>query len=311
MRKRALFLILSALIGVWLLWSLWQAGVTAAQPKIALVRLSGAISESFSDGGLFSTPSGITPAQVERWLKQAERDPSVKALVFRIDSPGGTVAASQAIAESIKSFKAKTGKPIVVSMGDVAASGGYYISVYADKIIAQPGTLTGSIGVILTLFAIDQLLQNLGIKPEVFKSGRYKDIGYGLRPLNDEERVLLQKNLDELHEQFIQAVAEGRKLEIEKARELATGQPYSGTEALQLGLIDQLGGLEDALSVARSLANAPDATVTEYRPPTPGLLELLFGQTNAARAIIPSAELKPEVLYLLKLLEGWYAVPRY
>ncbi len=311
MRKRIIFLTLLALVGVWLLWSLWQAGVAAAQPKLALVRLSGPISESLDGGGLFGASSGITPAQVERWLQRAERDPSVKAIVLRVDSPGGTVAASQAIAHSIKKFKAKTGKPIVISMGDVAASGGYYISVYADKIIAQPGTLTGSIGVILTLFAIDQLLQNLGIKPEVFKSGRYKDIGYGLRPLSDEERALLQKHLDELHEQFINTVAEGRKLELAKVRELATGQPYSGAQAIQLGLVDQLGGLEEAVKVASDLAGIPDLPVVEYRPPTPGLLELLFGQTSTSHAIIPYTELKPEVLYLLRALEGWYAVPRY
>lgn len=309
MRKRTIILILLILGALWLLWSLWQAGVAAAQPKIALVRLSGAISESLSDGGLFGASGGITPAQIERWLQQAERDPSVKALIFRIDSPGGTVAASQAIANSMKNFKAKTGKPVVISMGDVAASGGYYISVYADRIIAQPGTLTGSIGVILTLFDVNQLLQNLGIKPEVFKSGKYKDMGYELRPLSDEERALLQKHLDELHEQFIQTVAEGRKLERERVRELATGQPYSGTEALRLGLVDQVGGLEDALSVARDLAQAPDAIVIEYRPPTPGLLDLLFGRGSGHTTL--SGEIKPEVRHLVKLLEGWYAVPRY
>lgn len=309
MRKRTLLVILIVLLGVWLVWTLWQTGLTAAQPKIALVRLSGPISESL-DTGLFGG-SGITPAQVEGFLKRAERDPSVKALILRVDSPGGTVAASQAISESIKRFKEKTKKPVVISMGDVAASGGYYISLFADKILAHPGTTTGSIGVIALLFSIEELLKNLGIQPEIFKSGKYKDVFRGLRPLSDEERALLQQYVDEFYEQFVNAVAEGRKLPVERVRELATGQVYSGAQALQLGLIDQLGGLEDALSVARSLANAPDATVIEYRPRTPGLLELLFGQTSPSRAIISGAELKPEVLYLLRALEGWHAVPRY
>ncbi|MCS6937173.1 MAG: signal peptide peptidase SppA [Candidatus Bipolaricaulota bacterium] len=307
MNKRVLLVILVVLLGIWVVWTLWRSGVEAAQPKVALVRLSGPISESL-DTGLFGG-GGITPAQVENFLKRAERDPSVKALILRIDSPGGTVAASQAIAESIKRFKEKTKKPVVVSMGDVAASGGYYISLYADKIIAHPGTTTGSIGVIALLFSIEELLKNLGIQPEIFKSGKYKDVFRGLRPLSDEERALLQSYVDEFYEQFVNAVAEGRKLPVERVRELATGQVYSGAQALQLGLIDQLGGLEEALSVARSLTNAPDATMIEYRPPTPGLLDLLFGRGGATTTVM--GELKPEVLYLLRVLEGWHAVPRY
>jgi protease-4 len=307
MRGRRILWVILILVGIYVIWVAAQQLAWGMRPKVALVRLSGPISESV-DTGLFGG-GGITPAQVEDFLKRAERDSSVKALVLRIDSPGGTVAASQAIAEKIKKFKEKTKKPVIVSMGDVAASGGYYISLYADKIIAHPGTTTGSIGVIALLFSIEELLENLGIKPEIFKAGKYKDLFRGLRPLSDEERALLQQYVDGFYEQFVQAVAEGRKLPVERVRELATGQPYTGAQAVQLGLIDQLGSLEDALQVARDLAGVPDAEVIEYRPAAPGLLELLFGRGSATN--ISVGELRPEVVYLLRALEGWYAVPRY
>lgn len=304
--RRVLWVIL-VLVGIYVIWVTAQQIAVGMRPKVALARLSGPISESLDTGLLGG--GGITPAQVEGLLKRAERDSSVKALVLRIDSPGGTVAASQAIAESIRKFKEKTKKPVVVSMGDVAASGGYYISLFADKIIAHPGTTTGSIGVIALLFSIEDLLQNLGIQPEIFKSGKYKDIFRGLRPLSEEERALLQSYVDEFYEQFVKAVAEGRKLPVERVRELATGQPYTGAQALQLGLIDQLGSLEDALQIARDLAGVPEADVIEYRPPALGLLDLLFGRGGATNRVL--SELKPELLYLLRALEGWHAVPRY
>ncbi len=307
MRGRRILWVILILFGIYVIWVAAQQISVSMRPKVAVVRLSGPISESLATGLLGG--GGITPAQVEGFLKRAERDSSVKALVLRIDSPGGTVAASQAIAENIKKFKEKTKKPVIVSMGDVAASGGYYISLHADKIIAHAGTTTGSIGVIALLLSVEELLKNLGIQPEIFKSGKYKDLFRGLRPLTDEERTLLQQYVDEFYEQFVNAVAEGRKLPAEKVRELATGQPYTGSQALQLGLIDQLGSLYDAIQIARDLAGVPEAEVIEYRPPAPGLLDLLFGRGGATNTVL--SELKPELVYLLQALEGWHAVPRY
>lgn len=304
---RTIFFIIIALVVVWVIYAVAQQITWEMKPKIALVRLSGPISEVL-ESGAFGSAIGITPAQVASWLKKAENDSSVKAVVLRVNSPGGTVAASQEIAAQIKKFKEKTKKPLIISMGDVAASGGYYISVYADKIVAQPGTTTGSIGVISLFFSIEELLQNWGIKPEIFKSGKYKDLFRGLRPLTDEERALMQQYIDEFYEQFINAVAEGRKLPPERVRELATGQVYSGAQALQLELVDELGDLERAQELARELAQAPDAITVEYRPPTPGLLEVLFGRRSETIII---SEMKPEVLYVLRALEGWHAVPRY
>ncbi len=308
MRGRRLLLIIAILIALYVIYVAAQQIAWGMRPKIALMRLSGSISEVF-ESGPFGSALGITPAQVARWLKRAADDPSVKAIVLRVNSPGGTVAASQEIATQIRQFKEQAKKPVVVSMGDVAASGGYYISVYADKIVAQPGTTTGSIGVISLFFSIEELLKNLGIKPEVFKAGKYKDLFRGLRPLSDEERALMQQYVDEFYEQFIRAVSEGRQLPLERVRELATGQVYSGAQALQLGLIDQLGDLDKAVEIARELAQAPDAITVEYRPPTPGLLDLLFGRGDAIHTAL--REIKPEVLYLLWVLEGWHAVPRY
>lgn len=305
--QRVIFFIIVALVVIYAIYAAAQQIAWGMRPKVALVRLSGPISEVL-ESGAFGSAIGITPSQVAGWLKKASDDPSVKAIVLRVNSPGGTVAASQEIAAQIKQFREKTQKPIVISMGDVAASGGYYISVYADKIVAHPGTTTGSIGVISLFFSIEELLQNLGIKPEIFKSGRYKDLFRGLRPLADEERALMQQYIDEFYEQFINAVAEGRKLPPDRVRELATGQVYTGTQAFQLGLIDELGDLERAQEIARDLAQAPDAITVEYRPPAPGLLELLFGRASETTIM---TEMRPDIFYVLRVLEGWHAVPRY
>lgn len=281
--------------------------VFVPENKVAVIRLSGPISEQAASGFLADT-GAITPRSVERFLKKAERDPAVKAVVLRIDSPGGTVAASQEIGRMIKDLK----KPLVISMGDLATSGGYYISAYADGIVAQPGTVTGSIGVIGAFFNIEGLLEKLGVKAEVFKAGKHKDMLTGLRPLSDEERALMRSWSDELHRQFIEAVAEGRKLDIEKVRELATGEVFSGVQAVQLGLVDRLGGLQEAVDWAAELAGVEKPEIEEYRRPQPSLLQLLLGGSLGLRlGLLKGCIEAPELCLLLRALEGWQVVPRY
>jgi protease IV len=204
--------------------------------RIALVRVEGPILDS---------------KDVIDELKSHVKDPSIKAIVLRIDSPGGAVAPSQEIYEEIR--KAVTKKKIVVSMGSVAASGGYYIASPATRIVANPGTLTGSIGVIMEIPNVEGLMNKIGVKTEVIKSGRHKDIASVFRGIKKEEREILQGVLDNVHEQFIKAVAEGRKMLIEDVKRIADGRVFTGEQALKAGLVDEIGNLEDAIKAAAKL----------------------------------------------------------
>lgn len=184
-------------------------------------------------------------------LEEARLDPEIKAVLLRIDSPGGAVAASQEILEEVKKVDAE--KPVVVSMGDVAASGGYYIACGARKIFANSGTITGSIGVRMEHLNIKELLNWAKISHETLKSGEFKDIGNPDRPMTKEERALLQSVLGNLHDQFKTAVAEARHLTKEKVDKLADGRIYSGEQAKELGLVDELGGLSVAMKATAEL----------------------------------------------------------
>lgn len=192
--------------------------------------------------------------EVVKKLNKIRKDPNIKGVVLRINSPGGSVAACQEIYEEIKKVK-ESGKKVVVSMGDVAASGGYYIACPADKIFANPGTITGSIGVIAQMGNIEGLFTKIGVKSEVIKSGKYKDIGSVTREMTEEERQILQNLIDNAYDQFTKAVSQGRKTSIEKVREWATGSIFSGEQALKMGMIDELGNLQDAIKLAGKLSN--------------------------------------------------------
>jgi protease-4 len=269
--------------------------------NIALIRLNGSIAES-KQIELLNVP-GITPKLVQGYLKKARQDNDIKAVVLRIDSPGGSVAASQEIAEMVRQFE----KPRVVSMGDMAASGGYYISVYADKIVANPGTATGSIGVITQVIHFEGLLEKMGLKVETIKSGRHKDMGF--RELTAEEHQILQDMCDEMYNEFVEAVAKGRNLDPDYVRQLATGQVYTGVQAVKLGLVDELGDLNHAIKLAADLAGVRRPVVEEYKPPTP-LLERFVRILLRVESPF-QLELEDDQLIFLRALEGWQAVPRY
>jgi protease-4 len=192
-----------------------------------------------------------TIRQLRYFLKQD----SVKAVVLRVDSPGGIVAPSQEIYAEVKKFAAR--KKIIVSMGSLAASGGYYISAPATMIYANPGTITASIGVILKLSNIESLMDKIGIKSYTLKTGKFKDSGSPVRQFSAEDRAMLQAVIDNTHEQFVKAVAEGRKLPIDEVRKIADGRILSGEQARNHKLVDRLGTLQDALEEAGKLAGLP------------------------------------------------------
>jgi protease-4 len=176
----------------------------------------------------------------------------VKGVLLRINSPGGTVPTSQEINGELLALRSKN-KPVVASMADVAASGGYYIACGADKIVAQPGTLTGSIGVIFNSINVKVLADKVGVQPQVVKSGLFKDIGSPFRPFTPEEKELLKGIIDDSYDQFVQVVSKGRNLPVDTVKKLADGRVYTGRQALKLGLVDQLGGYDTSLDLLQSI----------------------------------------------------------
>ena len=206
--------------------------------RVALVRVEGVI---------------LDAQQTVSELKKFGDAPSVKAIVLRIDSPGGGVVPSQEIHDAITQVRATHNKAIIASMGSVAASGGYYIAAAADRILANPGTLTGSIGVIMELANLEGLLKKIGVESVVVKAGRHKDVGSPFRRMSEEERRLLQAVMDDVHQQFIEAVAEGRSLQMADVTALADGRLFTGRQAKELKLVDELGDLDDAIKLAADM----------------------------------------------------------
>lgn len=191
-----------------------------------------------------------------RDLRSHRDNPAVRAVVIRINSPGGVVAPTQELHDALTRLRA-AGKPVVASLGAVAASGGYYVAVAADRIYANPGTLTGSIGVIMQMANVNALLKKVGVDYVVVKAGEFKDLGSFARPMLPEERRVLQALLDDVHAQFIAAVAAGRKLDRVEVLRFADGRIFSGTQAKDLRMVDALGGLEEAVDAAATLAGLP------------------------------------------------------
>jgi protease-4 len=232
-------------------------------------------------------------------LVQAEEDPDVKAVVLRVDSPGGSVVGSDEIYQQVLAMN----KPVVASMGELAASGGYYVSAPADEIFANPGTLTGSIGVISQFINIEGLLEEYGVEVTTVKSGEFKDIGSLFRSMSDEERVSWQSIIDETYQEFVRIVAEGRELPIDEVKELADGRIYTGRQAMALGLVDQLGNLSAAVQHAAELGGIEGAPRTiEYQQPL-NVFQGLFGMTHPADPLSNIMELldrgqRPALQYL-------------
>ncbi|MFC1819812.1 signal peptide peptidase SppA, partial [Thermodesulfobacteriota bacterium] len=205
--------------------------------KIGVVHINGVIKDS---------------EPIIRELTEFKKDKGIKAIILRIDSPGGGVGASQEIYREVQ--KTTKIKKVIISLGGIAASGGYYIASAGDMIIANPGTITGSIGVIMEFIQIQELFKKIGVGLEVLKSGEYKDIGSPHRKLTDRDKELIKGLISDIQEQFIEAVASGRKISVEKVREIADGRILSGATAKELGLVDRLGNFQDAVDLAKKLS---------------------------------------------------------
>jgi protease IV len=215
-------------------------------------------------------------------MREIADDDSIGAVVVRIDSPGGAVAPSQEMYSALKQLRGD--KPVVASLGSVAASGGYYVAAAADVVVASPGTLTGSIGVIMMMPNVSGLLDKLGIEARILTAGSKKDMGTPFRALSEEERRILQSMADQVHNQFIRAVSEGRGLDLERTRSVADGRIMTGEQAKEAGLVDQLGGLEDAIAIAAERAGIEGEPRVERRAPArrPWWWRALFSDEVAA-----------------------------
>lgn len=210
-----------------------------------------------------------------RLIEKYQEDASIKALVVQVNSPGGGVAASQEIYHALLRFK-ESGKWVLASMEGVAASGGYYVALASNKIFANAGTITGSIGVILQVSNVEGLLKKVGLKVEVVKSGEYKDVGSTLRPLTDKDRKVLEKVINDAYEQFVSAVAKDRKLSMARVKEIADGRIFSGQHAKQLGLVDEIGTLSDSIREAGKLSGITGRPRVQEEPQFRSWIERIF-----------------------------------
>jgi len=264
--------------------------------KVLLVDVSGMILESPQRllGGL----KGVTtPSRVKEELDKAAKDDRIKAVVLKINSPGGTVSASDVVLHELKAFKAEKGVPVVASLTGLATSGGYYVAQAGDTIICYPTCITGSIGVLAMKLNLKGLMDKVGVDPEMVKSGDWKDFWSPFKPASPEEKKLMQGVIDNFYRGFIEVVAQGRKLKTEEVRRLADGRIFTADQALELGLVDRLGYLDDALKEAKKQAGLEEARVVRYHRPD--------SYRPTIYSMLPDLEMAgPQFLYL-----WWAAEP--
>lgn len=284
------------------------SGMFAFGDKIAILDVGGVLGA----GETYAADTERLKALVETWTKNDK----IKGMVIRVNSPGGAVSATQDLFYAIEQFKA-TGRPVYTSMGDIAASGGYYISMASDKVYVNTGTLTGSVGVILNFYGYEELFGKLGLESRVIKSGQFKDIGSGTRPITEEEKALLDTMIKDVFEQFFEVVVEGRMVAVQKLlaekksaetgttvaytsitkkevedhlRQYCDGRIFSGRQALEYGMADENGTLDQALSDMRTkLGLKPGSSVVLTPSPTPGLFGFFDKQVNALDRFTPGS----------------------
>jgi protease-4 len=263
--------------------------------KIAVVEITGVLTGSHDVAN-----RTVSARRIVEQLDRYAADSSVKAVLLHLDTPGGTVVAAQEIHAAVQRLRAQN-KKVVVSMSDLAASGGYYIACAADRVFASPGTLTGSIGVIMQFPNLQGLLGKIGVSTTTIKSGEFKDIGNTFREMTDRDRRLLQSLVDDVYQQFVAAVAEGRKIPAEQVRKLADGRIYSGRQARELGLVDELGDFDAALKAAARLAGIPGKPEVLREKPRARFWDLIDSRISLLTGIAPGLDAdlgKARLLYL-------------
>ncbi|MFQ5975291.1 MAG: signal peptide peptidase SppA [Candidatus Hydrothermarchaeales archaeon] len=248
-----------SILGAYILTKPMDGGLRFGD-KVAVIKVEGII--TMSDGTGFFGEAGATPERIIKQIKKAEGDSSVKAILFEINSPGGGIVASEAISQAIKDAK----KPTIAWLSEIATSGGYYIASACDYIVADKGTLTGSIGVISIFPQYSGLMEKLGVDMRVIKSGEYKDIGSPYRNMTEEEKIMIQEWNDDIYNDFVSTVAENRNLNREYVEGIAEGKLYVGKKAVELKLADELGTKEDAIAVAGHMGGIEGKpTIVEYK----------------------------------------------
>lgn len=264
-----------------------RPGLGVASNRIGVIHIDGVISASGQGDSL--GVSGTSPEDILSQLDEATKDSTIKAVLLRVNSPGGSAAASQEIFEAVKKMK----KPVVVSVGDVCASGAYYLSSAANKILANPASSVGSIGVILEIPNLEQLFSKLGVKFTIIAKGKFKDMGNPARPLTAPEKKILSDQAEIVYLQFINDVAGARKIDFKEVKRLATGQTFTGTESIKLKLIDGIGNYNDALKEAAKLGKIPDQkfeTVDLGQKNPFEVISKLFGGSSTLGVITPLAD---------------------
>lgn len=271
--------------------------------KIVLIEVEGLLLNARS-GGFLQPTENVVSAFVQQ-LEKAEADKDVRAIILRVNSPGGTVSASDTMYQHVVRFKEKSKKPVIAATQDVAASGAYYVALAADTIVVQPTSVVGSIGVIFNTFDFSGSLAKIGASSEAIKSGALKDMGSPFKPLTDPERAVMQGMVDEYAARFKDLVTARRGLTGDRLRDVTDGRVFSGERAVTLGLADQTGFLQDAIALAKSTAKAPNADVVLYKRPY-GYSGSIYAQdatpqpqTNLVINLPPSKAFLPTGFYYL------------
>lgn len=270
---RALLVLLVLGGGLLLIFGLLVRGEGLFGPKVGVLEIQGVIED---------------PWELLDWIERFSKDERVKAVILKVNSPGGSVGATQELYRALMRLRNK--KKVVASLGDVAASGGYYVASAAHKVVSNPGTLTGSIGVAMYFTDFEGLMKKVGVRSHVVKSGPYKDIGSPFRRMTEEEKRLLEGVITDVHRQFLEDVSHARGIPLERLETVADGRVFSGRQALELGLVDQLGGFQEALELAKSLAGIKEEPELVFARKRRGLLrELLesFGLVGYGEVLTP------------------------
>lgn len=235
-------------------------------PKIAVIEVEGTLLNAKMGGLLQATENDVS--RFTQQMELAARDPEVKAVVLRVNSPGGTVTASDIMYQTVMSFRERTHKPVVAALQDIAASGAYYVSCAADRVVAHPTSVVGSIGVIFQAFSFEGTLEKIGASSVAIKSGPLKDMGSPWRALDPQSKAVMQGMVDEYYQRFVAIVGKHRKItDNERLKQVTDGRVFTGARAAELGLVDRVGLLTDAIEEAKSMAGAPQAAVVMYRRP--------------------------------------------